>query len=180
MKKIFLILSLILSLNFISNGQTITDEQVPKYKAIFITSFIRFVGWTEQAKSSTDFNIAVLNNSEIYTYLKASADGKTFGYQTIRVHHYKNVSDIPYSQIIFVGDEYFVSNIALIHKKFNPKFNNILILSDKETGIKFGSMINFIIRDQKLKFEISQKNLAEYNLKVNNRLKTLKSAIVID
>jgi hypothetical protein len=53
-----------------------------------------------------------------------------------------------------------------------------LVITEDEEAIDAGSMINFVVRDQKLKFELSSNNATKSGLVFSNTLASLSNAIV--
>jgi len=149
--------------------------QVAKYKAIFTASFIRYIGWPEEAKQG-DFVIGVLRDKEMADYLRSVSKSKKFGFQDIVIKEFKSPEDVTYCQVLFIGDNINLSkNAATVVEKLGGK--NSLIITEKNGAVKYGSMINFVIRDDKLKFEISKKNAAGFGLQVSSKLQNMASAI---
>ncbi len=171
MKKIFIIILMV------SSGVVYAqDAQTAKYKAMFTLNFIRYIGWPEAAKQG-DFVIGILRNKQVLDNLKAQTVSKKFGYQNIVVKEFKKVDDITDCQILyFSNSQSFPRNAELIKQKLNGK--NSLIITETEGATKRGSMINFVIRDNKLKFELSVANAQKYGLKFSSSLTSLSNAIV--
>ncbi len=155
-----------------SNGQ---DADLNKYKSMFTMNFIRYIGWTDEAKQG-DFVIGVVKKPELISYLKTQSSGKKFGYQTIVIKEFKSVEEVTNCQIIFVGRSAgFKKNALVLKQKVNNK--HTLIITESEGAVKSGSMINFVIRDDKMKFEVSESNAAAFGLKFSSSLLSMSSAI---
>ncbi len=149
-------------------------SQEAKYKASFTLSFIRYIGWPE-ASTKGDFVIGVLRNTEIADMLKAQASGKKFGFQDVIIKEFKNVEEITACQVIFISSNInFSRNASQIMQKIGE---NALIIGENEGAINYGAMINFVIREDKLKFEISKSNASKAGLQISSKLGTMASAI---
>ena len=169
-KIIFLLLLMQSGVIFAQNAQ------VAKYKAMFTLNFIRYVGWPDAATKG-DFVIGVLKNKTVLTNLQSQTVGKKFGYQNIIVKEFKKIDDVTDCQILFISSNInFSKNAVLLKQKL--KGANSLIITDSEGSIRHGSMINFVVRDNKLKFEISSTNAAKFGLKFSKSLTSLSNAIV--
>jgi len=168
MKKLLLILG-ILVLPFI------TRSQVVKYKALFTINFIRYIGWDEEAKKG-DFVIGVVKNKEFYDMLKSMSKGKKFGFQDVVIKEFKSPAEVTYCQVLYIPDNInFSKHASTILNNLGNK--NSLIVTEKEGATKHGSMINFVIRNDKLKFEISKENAQKWGLQISTKLETMASAI---
>ncbi len=168
MKKALLLIG-ILALPFLAHSQVV------KYKAVFTINFIRYIGWTEAAKEG-DFVIGVVKNKEIAEWLQNLSKGKRFGFQNVVIKEFKSPAEVSPCQALYIP-----SNINL-SKHASTIISNLgnkttLIITEKEGATKHGSMLNFVIRDDKLKFEIHKANANKAGLKISSKLETMASAI---
>ena len=170
---IIIILFIINSLN--NNAYSQTD--LSKYKSMFTVNFIRYVGWSEDATTG-NFVIGVLKNEKVASKLKILTKDKKFGYQKIVVKEFNNINEITDCQVLFISKyiNFSNKNSLIIKQKLNNK--NTLIITNSEGAIKKGSMINFVIRNNKLMFEISTSNATLFNLKISSSLTALSNAII--
>jgi len=151
------------------------DAEVAKYKAMFTLNFIRYIGWPEEAKQG-DFVIGVLKESQVLSNLQAQTVGKKFGFQNIIVKEFKSIDEVTDCQILFFSNnQNFGKNAAAVVAKLK---NNSLIITEVDGAINDGSMINFVIRDEKLKFELSAANAEKVGLKFSSSLTSLSNAII--
>ncbi len=168
MKKALLFLG-ILALPFLA------QSQVVKYKAVFTINFIRYIGWSDKAKEG-DFVIGVVKSKEISDWLRNLSKGKKFGFQNVIIKEFKSPADVTYCQVLYIP-----SNINL-SKNASTIIDNLgsestLIITEKEGATKYGAMINFVIRDDKLKFEIHKANAQKSGLQISSKLETMAAAI---
>lgn len=168
MKRVFLFI-VIFVLPFLVRGQ------VARYKAVFTTNFIRYIGWPDAAKQG-DFIIGVVRDKEMVDYLTKLSKGKKFGFQDIVIKEFKSPTDVSYCQVLFIPDNINLNkNASTIIDKLGGK--NSLIITEKEGATKYGAMINFVIRDNKLKFEINKANASKFGLQISSKLENMASAI---
>jgi hypothetical protein len=152
-----------------------SSAQVAKYKAVFTINFIRYIGWPEAAKKG-DFIIGVVRDKETADFLRNNSKNKKFGFQDVVIKEFKSPDDITYCQVLFIPDNINLSkNASKILDKLGGK--NTLIITEKEGATKYGSMINFVIKDNKLKFEIHKENAAKLGLQISSKLENMASAI---
>ncbi|HAM97856.1 MAG TPA: DUF4154 domain-containing protein [Marinilabiliales bacterium] len=171
MKKILLFLFIFAFLHSMAQ-----EADVAKYKAMFTLNFIRNIGWPEASKEG-DFVIGVLKEPNVAANLKTQTVGKKFGYQNIVIKEFKNVEEVTDCQLLFFSRSVsFSKNSEAIIQKLGG--SNSLIITESEGAINSGSMINFVVRDDKLKFEISASNAEKFGLKFSTSLSTLSNAIV--
>ncbi len=168
MKKILFFLALIL----LPLG---AQSQVAKFKSVFTLSFIRHIGWTDSAKNG-DFVIGVVRDKEIADWMKKLSAGKKFGFQNVVIKEFKSVEDIVDCQVVYISSNVnFSKNASAILDKVNG--NSTLIITESEGATKTGAMINFVIREDKLKFEIHKENAAKFGLQISSKLESMSNAI---
>jgi hypothetical protein len=169
MKKAVLF-SLFLSFILISNGQD------AKYKALFIYNFTKQIEWPTSEKSG-DFVIGVVNNNELYDQLVSITTGKKAGTQNIIVKKMKGIEEVESCHILFLAS--YVSsgsNMETVLGKLNDK--PTLIVTERSGSIQKGSCINFVIQDDKIKFELNKQAAVKRGLQVSSYLENL--AIVVN
>lgn len=171
MKRIIIVAVVLFSIV----GLKAQTPELDKYKSLFTLNFIRYIGWPDEAKQG-DFVIGVLKNSQLAKQLVTNTAGKKFGYQTIVVKEFKKIEDVTDCQILYIGSYLNYSKSAdLLASKLNNK--NSLIITESNGAINSGSMINFVIVDNKLKFEISADNAHVFGLELSNSLTSMTQAI---
>ncbi|MFO8001098.1 MAG: YfiR family protein [Marinilabilia sp.] len=171
MKKLYLLLAILLMVPVLSEGQ------VAKYKAVFTLNFIRYIGWPDEARDG-DFVIGVVKESNIARRIEKQSEGKKFGFQDVVIKEFDSVDEIDGNcQLIYVSSRInFSRNAEAIRQKVGK---NSLIVTENEDATDDGSMINFVIRDETLKFEINKENASNNGLQISSRLENMSSAIVL-
>lgn len=154
---------------------TPVKAQLYKYQAAFIYNFTKYIEWPSDNRKG-DFIIGILGeDAEIISSLERMALNKKVGSQSIEITIFKNKDAIKKCHILFIPknkSEY----LSIISKK--TLIHNTLIITSKEGLAKKGSAINFVVRNNKQKFELNKKNAERYNLKVSKLLERL--AIIIN
>ena len=152
----------------------VNANEIVKYKSMFTLNFIRYVGWPEEVKQG-DFVIGVLRNKELASELRSQTEGKKFGFQTIVVKEFNNIDEITDCQLIYVSEgSNFSRNAGAISQKVGK---STLIISENNGAISNGSMINFVVVDDLLKFEVSPTNAQSKGLTLSSSLFSMKNAI---
>ncbi len=170
-KLIFLIVILVLPLSSYGQGE------VSKYKSVFTLSFMRYIGWPEETRQG-DFVIGVVKNKEVADWLRSLSKDKKFGYQNVVIKEFKSPDEISDCQVLFISGYINYSKYAsTIADKLGGK--NTLIISERRGATKYGSMINFVIKDDKLKFEIHKANASKFGLQISSKLGGMASAITL-
>jgi YfiR/HmsC-like len=148
--------------------------QEEKYIGLFIYNFTKFFDWPDNMKTG-NYNIEVLGHKSVFDELTRLTSGKSVGSQTIVIKNLNTVDQLTNSHILFVG-HWQSRSMSNILAKING--NNTLIISESEGMLDAGSAINFVIRDNGIKFEINLSNARKKGLKVDPRIRELACKVV--
>ncbi len=148
--------------------------QSEKYQAVFIYNFTKHIEWPDHLRGG-DFVIGVIGNSPIISELETMAQSRKVGNQQIVVKKFKTLDEIGVCHVLFIPTARSADLNTIVSMVKN---NNTLLITDKEGLANAGAAINFVIRDNKQKFELKKSNATKYGLKVSSELERL--AIVVD
>jgi len=155
----------------VSIGLNTAFAQDAKYKALFIYNFTKQIEWPASEKTG-DFVICVVNHNELFTQLSTTVAGKKVGNQDIVVKKLKSIDEVTKCHILFLSSSTSsASNMTSVLEKLGS--SSSLILTERQGALKNGSCINFLIRDEKLKFEINNDAIASRKLQVSSSLSNL-------
>lgn len=169
-----LLISIILMNHTIVSTKTFTDTQEYALKAAFIYRFLEYVEWESNNKSNA-FEIAVLNESPITGMLTEIAKDNTVKNKKMHIMEYDDLNEIGFCNILFVSQSY-TNPIEAVISKFSNK--NVLIITEQIGYGAKGAHINFLISENKLKFEVNLNAAKRSGLKCSSQL--LGHAIIID
>ncbi len=147
-------------------------SQAEKVQAMFVYNFTKYIEWPASAKSG-NFVIAVMGSSTIYEELIKVAESKNVGNQTIVVRKINSPADITDQHIVFVSENK-TSVIPQVMEKIGN--NPTLVITESRGTLDKGVGINFIIVDNKQRFELKKDNITSKNLKISSELE--KFAII--
>ena len=139
---------------------------------LYMYSFTKYIKWPE-SYSEGDFVIGVLGESEIVSHLKKMASLKKVGDRLIRVVEYSSIEEVNKCNMLFVSES--IKDFDKVMKKMHG--TSTLIVTEHEGLGKKGSAINFIIRQNKLLFELNQTAIDQAGLLISQDL--VKFAIMI-
>lgn len=142
-----------------------TGQDEKKYKALFISQFTKYVNWPETSGST---KIVVIGDAEIAKFLKELNEKKSLNFEIDKTNSLGSVSqDV---NILFISNS--KSNLlSQVVQKY--KGLPVLIISEKHGLCQKGSAINFVLKDDKLAFELNERTLTKHKLKVAGQLKKL-------
>jgi hypothetical protein len=150
------------------------DEQEYVLKAAFLYRFTDYIDWGSSNPTS-DFTIAILGKSGITPPLIEIAKAKKVQGKRIIIKEYDAVDDISSCQIVFVSANYKPGIETAISRLANKP---ALIITEEPDACEKGAHINFLISDNKLKFEININATETAGLKISSQL--LEHAILVN
>lgn len=149
-------------------------EREANLKAAFIYSFTKYIDWGGYNNNYV-FVIGVIgNNSAAIPPLEEIAKTRTINNKRIVVRIIKDLSDVRNCDIVFITSECPFP----LHKVLDQVGKGVLTISESNGYASLGTDFNFIIVDQKLKFEANLRAIGSSGLKAGSQL--LKLAIIVD
>ena len=145
-----------------------------KMKAMFVYNFTKYIEWPAAYKSG-NFVIGVLGDTPLKPELDKMAKSKKAINQTIEVKKFSSISEISNCHMLYLASDQTTQLDACLGKLGN--FSTLVIGEEKGMAQR-GAGINFVVKDNKQKFELSKKNIEQKNLKVSSNLLAL--AIVVN
>lgn len=144
------------------------DDVNAKFKSIYLYQFAsKYIEWPAKYKEG-DFIFGVFGESGgLNSELEKVVSTKKVGLQTAIVKSFATVDKIEDCHILYVSPEYS-DKMAKVLSKLKGK--NTLIITEKAGAAKEGAAINFVVIDNKVKFELNEINADKYGLKVSSQL----------
>lgn len=168
MKKTLSIFILLFILNsgFKLDGNIDTNAKI---KAVFIYNFTKYIEWP-QAYKEGEFTIGIVGETPLYSELIKMTETKKVANQTLEVKKFSSPNDVTKCHILYVSKDKSQSLTDIIKKVKN---NSTLLVTEESGLADKGSGINFIIKDNRQKFELNKSNVEKYKLKVSSNLEAL-------
>ncbi|MBI2281533.1 MAG: YfiR family protein [Bacteroidetes bacterium] len=168
MKKL---VSIVLCLFILNSGFKLgnTIDTNAKIKAVFIYNFTKYIEWPQSYKEG-EFTIGIIGETSLYSELIKMTETKKVANQTLEVKKFETPSAVTKCHILYVCKDKS-SDINDIIKKL--KNNSTLLVTEDNGLMEKGSGINFIIKDNRQKFELNKGNVEKYKLKVSSNLEAL-------
>lgn len=140
-----------------------------KIKAVFIYNFTKYIEWPKSYQEG-EFTIGIIGESPLYSELTKMTQTKKVANQSLQVKKFNSVADVSKCHILYLSKGKG-SEISSILKKL--KTNSTLIVTEETGLVDKGAGINFIIKDNRQKFELNKGNVEKYKLKVSSSLEAL-------
>ncbi len=152
-----------------------TYDANAKLKAIFIYNFTKYFEWPDNKKTG-DFMIYVVGkNDNLINEIKSLAARKKVGTQDIEVANTPSYDPKISANIVYLLPDLSKQAGTVTGKS---KGNGVLLITEMANGAKAGAAINFVVQENKPKFEYSKNNAVKAGLKANDDFKAL--AINVD
>jgi hypothetical protein len=149
-----------------AQAQSATEYQV---KAAFLFNFARFVEWPADAFPSADsaLQICVLGQDPFGRDFEQVIVDKTVNGHRIEIAHPDGVPQARACQILFIT--------AIL---LGLKGSNVLTVGDAPGFAILGGVINFVLDDGRVRFEINLKAAELAHLKISARLLTVAKVVL--
>jgi hypothetical protein len=142
-------------------------------KAAFIYNFTKYVDW-KSGSNDNEFIIGIIGTSPIIDPLTEIVKTETVDNKRISLKQFAKPGDISFCHILFISQNAATSLDAILAKVANK---GTLIVSEQDGYAEQGTAFNFVILNNKLKFEANLKALNTAGLTASSQL--LKLAIII-
>lgn len=172
MKKIAFILITILVLvsGFKTGGRIDTNSRI---KAVFILNFTKLIEWPKTYRTG-NFVVGVIGETPLYTELTKMAKVKKVANQSLSISKFKTVSDIGKCHILYVTKGQSAKIKEVLKKVKNT---STLIVTEQIGYAEKGAGINFVVKDNRQKFELNKTNVESHKLKVSSNLEALAVSV---
>lgn len=147
--------------------------QESNLKAAFIYNFTKYIDW-DNGDSQNKFIIGILGQSALDGPINEIAKTNFIKNKRIVLKHFSNAEDISYCHILFIPRGNGISLQSVLEKIDK----GVLTISEEPGFARQGSAINFVVNNDKLKFEINLKALNSAGLKAGSQL--LKLAVIVN
>lgn len=169
-RKIFLLIGLLFGMGFSGLAQDKPTEY--QVKAAFLFNFAKFVEWPPQAfaDSNSPIIIGVLGKNVFGNDLEKTIRDKKVNNRPFKFKDFTSAAEATNCHILFVSSSE-KDNLAKIVESLHNA--GVLTVSDTEGFIEVGGMINFVVQDTKIRFEISDEAAKKAGLQVSSKLLSL-------
>lgn len=143
-------------------------------KAAFLYNFAKFVEWPAEAfpAANTPIIIGIVGKNPFDGVLERSVRDKVIRGRALTVQQASSPADaaLKHCQIIFIsaGEKgHFVEILEML------KNTPALTVSETDGFLKAGGMVNFVIQDKKVRFEINDAAATRAGLRISSKLLSL-------
>ncbi|MFW6248779.1 MAG: YfiR family protein [Bacteroidota bacterium] len=168
--KLTFLLLLLMATGFSAN----TQEKF-RVQAMFVYNFARMTAWP-QSYQSGDFVIGVYGSTPVYKEMSDLSSMRSVGNQPVTIKQFDNVADLEDCHILFIAP----NQSRQVEEITNTlKRNNIhaLVITEGRNTLAKGSVINFIIENDRPRYELSLANAQKMGLTLGAEISRLASSV---
>jgi hypothetical protein len=147
-----LAVALILLVTQLTPAHAAAEYPEETVEAVFLYRFAGYVTWPESTANTPQFTIAVLGARNVAEQLKVLLPEHPIQGKPGRVATIQDLSEIGDAQMIYIGPG-FTGNLSMLIATLKDR--PILIVSDQPGALEQGSMVNFLVEQAHVRFEIS-------------------------
>src|ERR1041385_3701185 len=129
-------------------------------QSAYLFNFAKYIKWPEESKV---FTIGVLGKDEIMQTLGTTLSGKKIGGAQIELIEISSLEKLPECRIIYVPE---AQSRSLSSLTTSLSGKSTLVVTEDDL-IKKGSMISFVIEEDRLRFKVNKKLLTDAGLIVS-------------
>lgn len=172
-----LLLLTVLLLSVAGAGAGEVDRSLEqRVKAAYLLRFTEFVTWPEESFPTPDspLVIVVAGRTDLAAEVAELTAGRTAGGRRVEVHRAPEPSPILGSaHIVFVP----VSERARLAQFVRAAGNRTLIVTEHDGALTQGSVINFVLADGRVRFEVALDSAERRGLRLSARMLAVAHAV---
>jgi hypothetical protein len=159
---------------FTGRAQAAEDATLLEYKvkAAFLFNFARFVEWPATAfkTENSALVIGVLGDTRLPPDLARALEGRSVNGRTVVVRRSKSVEDLLEAHVLFISRSE-KAGYGRIMRMLNGR--GVLTVGESPEFLRQGGVINFVLRDNRVRFEIDRATAEKEGLRISSQLLNL-------
>jgi hypothetical protein len=157
------------------HAQDVTEVSL---KGAFIFNFARFTEWpSESLPASVPVSACVVGDRDVAAALKRAADNQKLNGRPIVVSFLESTERLSTCHFLYVSG---VARARMAEIVYGVHETPVLTVSDDDTFIKLGGMIQVFIESGKMRFRINPKSAKRARLQLSSRLLALADLVEVD
>lgn len=136
-------------------------------KAAFLYNFGSYVEWPPDVLAAGDLVIGVVGADSIARELRRLLPGRTIENREVHARVLRPKDSLDGVHILYIGRVTEADTAALIERAAQ---RSVLVITDTPDRMQPGSMINFVIENRRVRFEIAPDAAERARLKLSSRL----------
>lgn len=146
-------------------------DSAPEYsiKAAYLYNFASYVDWPPAALGEADasFVIGVLGEARIAEYLVAMTEGREVHGRPIEIRQLAGGDPVDSLHMLFIAEK-SAGELPRLHAA--AREHSLLIVTDWNGALDSGSVINFRLIDERIRFDVSLEAAHDCGLSISSRM----------
>jgi hypothetical protein len=165
---LFLVACFLTSLTGAVGAQSSGNVEL-QIKAAYLLKFGNYVEWPSESFDSGDksFRIGIIGADELADELAKMVIGRSVNGRPITIRKLRATESTSDMHLLYIG---YPSGTRLTDLLAQLQGRSILVVTDSQEALAYGSMINFVVVDGRLRFEVAPKNAARGKIDISARL----------
>lgn len=155
----------------------LAQEQHSEYevKAAFLFNFAKFVEWPASAFATTNspIVIGILGKNVFGEHLEKTIHDRKVNNRSFQFRTFQSVSEATNCHILFISASEKSDYPNIVSALHNA---SVLTVSEADGFLKAGGMINFLLEENNIRFQISDEAAKKARLKISSKLLSLAVA----
>lgn len=145
-------------------------------KAAYLYNFARFTDWPQDSfpTPSHPIVIGVVGDDPFKGYLEQAISGKTANGRSLVIRRYRSGHDVSSCHILFISAS---ERNRLSQIVYRIRDRSVFTVSETEGFLAVGGLANFIIQNNKVRFEINLDSANRARLKLSSKLIVLARVV---
>jgi hypothetical protein len=146
-------------------------------KAVFLYNFAKFVEWPPSSfpNASTPLRICVFGQDPFGRELRAITNGKTVDGHRLEVSNVTDLQQARACHILFIASSEKGQMKQVLE---SLRGIDVLTVADTKGFVERGGMINFVLENDRVQFEVSPKAAEQAGLKISSKLLSVAKLVV--
>jgi hypothetical protein len=156
-----------------ANSSAVASEE--RVKAAFLYKFLNYVEWPPASfeKSDSPYVIGVVNADDLADELSKISTGRSVNNRLVTVKKLRVGDPLNDLHVLFIGK----AEKARLPQLLKQSQLHILDVTEIEGGLAQGSMINFRLVDDRVRFEVALDAVEKADLRLNSRMLAVAIAV---
>lgn len=135
-------------------------------KAAYLYRFASYVEWPEAPALSDPLVIGVMDSPDMLRELRKLQTGHLIGQRAVQVQEVHRMQELGAARILYVaaGHDDFLGALS------SHGTTSLLTVTDEEEGLALGGVVNFVMVDNRVRFEVSLTAAERAQLRVSSDL----------
>jgi hypothetical protein len=146
-------------------------------KAAYLSKLANYIEWPARAApaAGTRTVIGIVGADDVATSLARLSAVRDPVKGTLAVRRLRNGDALDDINILYVGDGYVGRAAAMIEQ---ATARSILVVTESDDALLHGSVINFRVMDERIRFDISMESAEKAGLRVSSQLLALAATVI--